>query len=72
MSSKIIELKHKAWGVVRLAEGEDDSPFSIAPEFEDVFANMIIQECIDHIMTSTDRYRKEYFAAMLKEHFEVK
>lgn len=72
MSSKIIELKHKAWDVVRLAEGEDDTPFSITPEFEDVFANMIIQECIDHIMNSNDRYRKEYFATLLKEHFEVK
>jgi hypothetical protein len=72
MSSKITELKYRAWDVVRNAPNEDNHPFSIAPEFEEVFAKMIIQECVDHIMTSSDRYRRDYFAAMLKEHFEVK
>jgi hypothetical protein len=35
------------------------------------FAELIVQECADHIMNSTDRYRKEYFANMIKEHFGV-
>jgi hypothetical protein len=35
------------------------------------FAELIIRECADHIMNSTDRYRKEYFANMIKEHFGV-
>ena len=36
------------------------------------FAELIVKECADHIMNSTDRYRKEYFANMIKEHFGVK
>jgi hypothetical protein len=32
----------------------------------------VVQECIDVIMDSTDRHRKEYFAGLLKEHFEIK
>lgn len=35
------------------------------------FAELIVKECADHIMNSTDRYRKEYFANMIKEHFGV-
>jgi len=32
----------------------------------------VVQECIDVIMNSGDRHRKEYFAGLLKEHFGVK
>jgi len=31
----------------------------------------VVQECIDVIMNSTDRHRKEYFADLLKKHFGV-
>ena len=31
----------------------------------------VVQECIDVIMNSGDRHRKEYFAGLLKEHFGV-
>jgi hypothetical protein len=31
------------------------------------FHDMVIQMCADHIMESSDRYRKEYFANKLKE-----
>lgn len=36
------------------------------------FADLIIKECIDAIMNNTDRHRKEYFANLVKEHFEDK
>ena len=35
------------------------------------FAELIVRECADHIMTSTDRHRREYFATMIKRHFGV-
>ena len=34
-------------------------------------SKFVVQECIDVIMNSTDRHRKEYFADLLKKHFEV-
>jgi hypothetical protein len=33
------------------------------------FAEQIVQECADHIMTSSDRYRREYFADKILKHF---
>ena len=35
------------------------------------FAELIVRECAGHIMNSTDRHRKEYFASMILEHFGV-
>ena len=32
-----------------------------------VFAGMIIDMCAEHILTSSDRYRKEHFAAKVLE-----
>ena len=34
-------------------------------------SKFVVLECIDVIMNSTDRHRKEYFADLLKKHFEV-
>ena len=36
------------------------------------FAKLIVRECANHIMASSDRYRKEYFAEKILEHFEAK
>ena len=36
------------------------------------FAQLIVQECSDHVMTSSDRYRKEYFAERVLETFRCK
>ena len=43
------------------------------PERFDVakFAELIVRECANHIMTSSDRYRKDYFAHKILEHFGV-
>jgi hypothetical protein len=35
------------------------------------FAELIIKECCDVIMNSNDRYRREYFANIVQEHFGV-
>ena len=36
------------------------------------FSELLIKECINVIMNNSDRYRKEYFAGLLKEHFDIK
>ena len=36
------------------------------------FSSLLIEECVNVIMNSDDRHRKEYFAGLLKDHFEVK
>ena len=46
-------------------------PDPLQRDFVEKFAKLIVKECADHIMNSTDRYRKEYFANMIKEHFGV-
>jgi hypothetical protein len=33
------------------------------------FAELIMQECANHILSSSDRYRKEYFANKVLETF---
>lgn len=35
------------------------------------FAELIVRECANHIMTSSDRYRKDHFAHKILEHFGV-
>ena len=35
------------------------------------FAELIVKECASHILTSSDRHRREYFAESLLEHFGV-
>jgi hypothetical protein len=57
------------------AEKYADDNFKGEPTYSEAydskFAELIVKECADHIMNSTDRYRKEYFANMIKEHFGV-
>jgi hypothetical protein len=36
------------------------------------FAELIVRECANHIMNSSDRYRKEYFADKILIHFGMK
>ena len=33
----------------------------------DLFANLIIEACAEHIMNTSDRHRKEYFAEKVLE-----
>ena len=34
------------------------------------FAQLIVRECADHVMMTSDRYRKEYFAQKVLETFK--
>ena len=35
------------------------------------FSKEVVKLCAEHILTSTDRHRREYFAESLLEHFGV-
>lgn len=35
------------------------------------FGELVVRKCADHILNSSDRYRREYFATKLLEHFEL-
>ena len=35
------------------------------------FAELLVQECIHAVENTNDRYRREYFAAKIREHFGV-
>ena len=50
---------------------DSNSPEATWNEIE-FFAEQIVQECADHIMTSSDRYRKEHFANKILTHFGMK
>lgn len=34
-------------------------------------AELVIEECVSAVLMTSDRYRKEYFADCINEHFEV-
>jgi hypothetical protein len=69
MNQRIKQLA-KQTGYIWHASG-DPQIYEFTPEKLEKFAELIVRECADHIMNSTDRYRKEYFANMIKEHFGV-
>ena len=37
--------------------------------YNEEFAKLIIQECISAVEDTNDRYRKDYFASKIKQHF---
>lgn len=69
MNERIKELA-KQTGYIWHASG-DPQIYEFTPEKLEKFAELIVQECADHIMTSSDRYRREYFADKILKHFGV-
>ena len=47
---------------------EDMSNNPDAPSYDEIFAELIINECVSAIMQK-DRHRRDYFAAVIKNHF---
>jgi len=35
------------------------------------FAELIVRECISAVEDTNDRHRRDYFAAKIKQHFEI-
>ena len=49
----------------------DQKRFMVDGNFDvERFAELIVQECADHVMMTSDRYRKEYFAQKVLETFK--
>ena len=68
MNERIRELADKIWEEKYWTNPNTDK---LLPAQLNRFAELIVRECADHIMNSTDRHRKEYFANMIKKHFGV-
>ena len=49
-----------------LSEGMSNNPD--APSYDEIFAELIINECVSAIMQK-DRHRREYFASVVQKHF---
>ena len=49
---------------------DGNAPFIIKRK-DVITRESVVKECIDVIMNNTDRYRKEYFAQLLRNHFGV-
>jgi len=62
MNEKIKELIDKA----------TDNILGVPVVNQTKFAELIVQECADHINSSSDRYRREYFADKILTHFGIK
>ena len=62
MNEKIKELIDKA----------TDNILGVPVVNQTKFAELIVQECADHINSSSDRYRREYFANKILTHFGIK
>jgi len=54
------------------AKLESDPSWEGQTRFMERFAQLVVQECSDHVMASSDRYRKEYFAERVLETFRCK
>ena len=72
MNEKFKELAEKAgfvlWGDEAWGPGEGHVDWSC--DYGDAliqYTDLVIQMCADHVMESSDRYRKEYFAAKILE-----
>jgi hypothetical protein len=50
--------------VLKQQAGIQDNPDQ---EGLNLFANLIIEACAEHLMNTSDRYRKEYFAQKVLE-----
>lgn len=49
---------------LKQAAGVDDNPDQ---EGLDLFARLVIEACAEHLMNTSDRYRREYFAQKVLE-----
>ena len=53
---------------LKLQAGINDNPDQ---EGLDLFAQLIVRECIDSVENTNDRHRKDYFANKIRQHFGV-
>ena len=72
MNERIRELAEKAgfvlWGDEMWGPGKGNIDWSSNYDKELLlYTDLVIQMCADHIMDSSDRYRKEYFAKKVLE-----
>jgi len=70
---KIVEQAVSAIDIVTGNEALDDelAKMYIPDCFAEKFAELIVKECATHIISSSDRYRREYFAEKILKHFGV-
>jgi len=61
MNNRIQELANKCWD-----ERLDGRHFD-----QEMFAELIVQECISAVEDTNDRHRRDYFAAKIREHFGI-
>lgn len=70
MKERILLLADRAYDEYK----SDTSKYSIniPDDYALYFAKLIARECVDTIMETSDRYRKEYFADKISEKFGLK
>ncbi len=67
-----IEKLANIWANIRAEDDRLGITYTFSEKALEVFAELIVKECADHIMNSSDRYRKEYFADKILIHFGMK
>ncbi len=66
MNQQVETLLYKAG----IRYGEDGKITTTADELE-TLTMLIVSECVHAVVNTSDRYRREYFAGKIKEHFGV-
>ena len=56
---------------LKAAREDSGEKWDTQEEFVERFAREVVAECIHAVENTNDRYRKEYFAYKIKEHFGV-
>jgi hypothetical protein len=73
---KIRTLKYKTLDLLALQPSEEDEPFTISKTFEEVFAELLVRECMDICYRTDTSYegkkvRATLIASKVAEHFGV-
>ena len=72
--SDLYQKAHREWHQEYYSSVVDPTikSVSVSRHFDyELFAELIVQECIHAVEGTNDRYRRDYFAAKIKEHFGV-
>jgi hypothetical protein len=69
MNERIKQLAFEAANGMLSYDGEGE--WRLSQKEVEKFAELIVRECATHIISSSDRYRREYFAEKILKHFGV-
>jgi hypothetical protein len=72
MREQVKEFAKKHFCKTEYDNGNAHDRYEFSEDELDEFVMFIVSECVHAVVNTSDRYRREYFADKIKEHFGVK